>query len=171
MKQWVSNEYGHCKKIKDQSFNLRRHFMWKRILCYDNVWCNLICFILLCNNIFYIFINALIIRPTFIWYIINILTSISLISNAKILIISVLHNKWISPNTYLSAHVHEKEDKCSHRNLCTPNIHNNEKQYKSYIKNKTLLALFNTIAHFYSDVIQSVSIRKNVELYVIWLSR
>ena len=63
--------------------------------------------------------------------------------------------------------VHEKEDKCSHRNLCTPNIHNNEKQYKSYIKNKTLLALFNTIAHFYSDVIQSVSIRKNVELYVI----
>ena len=74
--------------------------------------------------------------------------------------------------THPSTHVHEKEYKFSHRNLCTPNIHNNEKQYKSYIKNKTLLALFNTIAHFYSDVIQSVSIRnKNVELYIIRLSR
>ena len=62
--------------------------------------------------------------------------------------------------THPSTHVHEKEYEFSHRNLCTPNIHYNEKQYKSYIKNKTLLALFNTIAHFYSDVIQSVSIRK-----------
>ena len=69
------------------------------------------------------------------------------------------------------AHVLDKEYKFSHRNLCTPNIHNNEKQYKSYIKNKCLLALFNTIAHFYSDVIQSVSIQKFVELYIIRLFR
>ena len=66
--------------------------------------------------------------------------------------------------THPSTYVHEKEYKFSHRNLCTPNIHNNEKQYKSYIKNKTLLALFNTIAHFYSDVIQSVSIRKKCQV-------